>query len=128
MRLATYHVPAASGATDDAEMSVTRAGGTTEANVQRWRGQFQESGQDRRAERHIRGLTVTIVELNGTYTGGGGMMPGAAATPHPGWALLAAIVETPGSAYFFKLVGPAASVRGARSSFDALVESLAPAS
>src|SRR6266851_1768289 len=46
MRLATYHVPAAAGAADEAEATVTRAGGSTEANVQRWIGQFADAGPD----------------------------------------------------------------------------------
>lgn len=126
MRIATYHPPAASGA-EAAEMSVSRAGGSTDANIERWRGQFEGPGQEKRAEKSVRGLKVTVVELGGTYLGGN-MMPGAPSTPQKGWALLAAIVETPGSAYFFKLVGPAASVHGARAGFDALIESITPSS
>jgi hypothetical protein len=126
MRIATYHPPGASGA-ETAEMSVSRAGGSTDANIERWRGQFEGPGQEKRAERSVRGLKVTVVELGGTYLGGN-MMPGAPSTPQKGWALLAAIVETPGSAYFFKLVGPAASVHAARAGFDALIESITPSS
>jgi hypothetical protein len=124
MRIATYRPPPASGS-EEAEMSVSRAGGSTDANIERWRGQFEGSSQEKRAEKSVRGLKVTVVELGGTYLGGN-MMPGAPSTPHKGWALLAAIVETPGSAYFFKLVGPATSVHGARAGFDALIESIAP--
>ena len=38
----------------------------------------------------------------------------------------ASSVERAGSPYFFKLTGPAATVRGARPAFDALVESVVP--
>ena len=126
MRIATYVPPAAAGS-EAAEMSVSRAGGTTDANIERWRGQFERAGQETRLEKSVRGLKVTVVELGGTYSGGN-MMPGTPSTPHEGWALLAAIVETRGSSYFFKLVGPAASVHGARAGFDALIESIAPSS
>jgi hypothetical protein len=54
------------------------------------------------------------------------MGPGAASTPRPRWSLLAAIVETAGSPYFFKLLGPAATVRAARPAFDGLVSSCTP--
>jgi len=124
MRIATYHPPATNGA-EAAEMSVSRAGGTTDANIERWRGQFEGAGPEKRAERSVRGLKVTVVEIGGTYLGGN-MMPGAPSTPHKGWTLLAAIVDTRGSPYFFKLVGPAASVLGARAGFDALIESITP--
>jgi len=126
MRIATYR-PAASSGAEEAEMSVSRAGGTTDANIERWRGQFEGAAPEKRAERSVRGLKVTVVELGGTYLGGN-MMPGAPSTAHKGWALLAAIVETSGSPYFFKLVGPAASVHGARAGFDALIESITPSS
>jgi hypothetical protein len=43
MRIASYHVPAASAAADEAELSVVRAGGSTEANLQRWIEQSVEN-------------------------------------------------------------------------------------
>jgi hypothetical protein len=125
MRIATYRVPRASGDADDADVSVTRAGGGTEANIERWLGQFDDAGQDKRSQKTVRGLKVTIVEVAGTFLGGG--MMGAAPAPKKGWALLGAIVETPGAPYFFKLTGPSASVRAARPAFDALVASITPA-
>jgi hypothetical protein len=127
MRLATYRVPAAPGG-DEAELTVARAGGSTDANIERWRGQFEGAGKPERIERTVHGLKVTIVELAGTYQAVG-MMPGAApSAPRAGYALLAAIVETPGSPYFFKMVGPAATVKSSRSSFDALIGSISPRS
>ncbi len=125
MRLATYRIPGAPHEADGAEMSVARAGGTTDANVERWVGQFQDAASPKRADRSVRGLKVTVVEIGGTYRGGG-MMPGAPPAQHSGWTLLAAIVEAPGSSYFFKLIGPEATVRAARPSFDALVASITP--
>jgi hypothetical protein len=52
------------------------------------------------------------------------MMAGGAATSHPKWALLAAIAETSGTPYFFKLTGPLATVKAARPAFDAMIDSL----
>ncbi len=120
MRLATYHVPGG------AEMSVARAGGSTEANIQRWLSQFDNAGVDTREERTIRGLHVTLVQVAGTYEPSRMMMAGSTPQAHPGWALLGAIVETPGSPYFFKLVGPATAIKSARGSFDKLLASLTP--
>ena len=101
-------------------MSVARAGGTPEANIQRWLAQFDSAGKDTRTEKTVRGLHATIVEVGGTYAGMGGM--GGAS--HPGWELLGAIVETGASSYFFKMLGPAAAVKAAHASFDALLASL----
>jgi hypothetical protein len=127
MRIATYRIPRAPGDTEDTELSVVRAGGSPEANIERWLGQFDKAGKDTRTTRTIQGMPVTVVEVQGTFLGGG-MAMGGAPSSHPGWALLAAIVPTPGSAYFFKMTGPAKSVVAARPAFDALLTSLTPAS
>lgn len=119
VRIATYHPSATT------EVSVSRAGGTTEANIQRWIGQFDDAGKDTRTEKTVRGMKVDIVEVKGTYLGSG-MMAGPAAETHAGWSLVGAVVETPGSHYFFKLLGPADEVLAARASFDALVASITP--
>ena len=119
MRLATYRVKGDAG---EAELSVTRAGGTADANIERWLGQFDQAGKDTRAEKTVRGMKVTIVEVAGTYMGG---MTGAQGT-HPGWSLLAAIVETKGDPYFFKLTGPTATIKAARPAFDGMVDGLTP--
>lgn len=119
MRLATYRVG------QDAEMSVLRAGGTVDANVQRWQGQFQEGARTTRTEKTVRGMKVTVVHIEGTFGGGG--MPGApAAGTQAGWAMQAAIVETPGAPYFFKLVGPADQVNAAKGAFDGLIDGITP--
>jgi hypothetical protein len=123
MRKVTYKIAKMSGDPEDAELSVIVAGGGVEANVARWAGQFQEKPTPKRQDRKVGPLAVTIVELDGTFTGGG--MPGMApAAPKAKWKMLAAIVEAGGEATFFKLTGPAATVASARKDFDALVASL----
>jgi hypothetical protein len=126
MRLATYHVPPAASVADEAELTVVRAGGSTEANLQRWVGQFANAQPATRSERTVRGRKVSMLEVSGTFRAGG-MMPGSG-TPlsHPGWTLTGAVVETDQGPYFFKLTGPTASVKGARSDFDSLVNSITP--
>ncbi len=119
MRIATYHPGA------ETDVSVARAGGSTDANIQRWVGQFDDAGPDNHTERTVHGLAMKIVEVTGTYSGGG-MMTKTPSEPHRGWALVGVVVETPGTHYFFKMVGPAEQVRAARASFDAMVASIAP--
>jgi hypothetical protein len=95
MRIATYRIPHAAGDTVDPELSIIRAGGTVEANADRWVGQFDEAGQKsaKRSTRTVGGLEVTIVEVRGTYSGG----MAKEATPTSDWALLGAIVPFVGS-------------------------------
>ena len=117
MRLATYKVG------DGAEASVVRAGGSVDANVKRWSDQFEGSPAATRSQRQVHGLPVTVVRIDGVFLGAG---MGAAPEKHDGWSMVAAIVESPGSPYFFKLLGPRAQVDKARASFDGLVDSVTP--
>ena len=119
MRIATY------GVGDAGELTVTRAGGSTDANIDRWVGQFDGSPRSERKERTVHGMKVTVVHIAGTFVGGGGMTPGASAEPRPGWTMLAAIVESGGTPYFFKLLGPSDQVDHARPAFDRMLDGLA---
>jgi hypothetical protein len=124
MRLATYRIPRARGDVADAELSVTRAGGSAEANAERWIGQFDQAGQRmaQRSTRPVGSSEVAMVEVEGTYSGA----MSKDGSPQPGWALLGAIVPMPGMPYFFKLTGPRRSVLAARSELGSLLDSLAP--
>lgn len=125
MRLATYHVAAAAGARDEAELTVVRAGGSTDANIERWMGQFDNPDGIVRDKRVVHGLTIATLEVRGTFRGGG-MVAAGANEPKPGWMLKGAVVETADGPYFFKLTGPSASVVAARAGFDALLGSITP--
>ncbi len=119
MRLATYRAPGG------VEVSVSRAGGDTEANIQRWIAQFDEVGRQGRVEKTVHGLNIVTVDVTGTYLGGGMAMGGPSA-PKPGWAMVGAIVESRSPPYFFKMTGPAAAVRAARPVFDRLLDDVSP--
>lgn len=129
MRLATYRIPHAPSDSEDAEMSVSQAGGGAKANMDRWVGQFDEAGQKtaKRSESTVNGFTVSRIEIEGTFASGN--MMGAPAVAKTGWALLGVIVESPagsgdGMAHFFKLTGPAATVKAASGEVDSLIASV----
>ncbi len=121
MRKATYRIEKAKGDAEDAEMTVISAGGGLEQNVTRWSMQFEGMPAPKRSERNVGGLKVSLVEIDGTFSGGN--MPGSPATPKKKWRLLGAIVEVGGETTFFKLTGPDATVLAARKDFDTLVDS-----
>jgi hypothetical protein len=106
--------------------TVVRAGGSTDANLQRWVDQFTDAEPAKRTKQTVSGFAVSLLEVSGTFTAGG-MAQSTPAGPRRDWMLLGAVVETPEGAYFFKLTGPRASVRAARPDFDALIRSIAPA-
>jgi hypothetical protein len=123
MRIATYRVPRAPGDPADAELSIAQAGGSPEANAARWIGQFDQTGQKKTARqttRKVGSLDVLVVEVQGTFSGG----MGADGKAQPDWALLGAIVPTPGLPHFFKLTGPVKTVLAARGEFDAMIAKL----
>lgn len=121
MRKATYRIPKQEKDAEAPELAVTVAGGSVDANVDRWIGQFDEAAKKTlvRTTKKLGPYEATIVELRGTFSGGG--MPGAPSSPKSGWALLAAVVPVGHASWFFKMTGPEASVLAARKDFDALL-------
>lgn len=129
MRLGTYTV--APGAECGVYYFGQGQGGSVEANVDRWVGQFlQADGKPskaaaRIAKRTVHGLPVTTVDVSGAYTGMGGptAQPGPAVA---GYRLLGAIVEGPQGSIFFKFVGPGKTIAQNLAAFDKMIASLAP--
>lgn len=125
MRLATYTIPPAPGDSEPAECGVyyfgQGQGGSVQANMDRWIGQFQSKEAAKRDQRTVHGLKVTTVDTSGAYTGMG-------AAPKPNYRLLGAIVEGPQGSVFFKLTGPAKTVAQLQAAFEKLLASLQPVS
>jgi hypothetical protein len=107
-------------------------GGTVEANMTRWVGQFtQADGSEtkaKRSERKVKSIDVSLVEATGMFAGGMGMPGAPQPTAQPDAMLLGAIAKGPQGSVFFKLTGPRAELEQARSAFDGLIDSLTPSS
>lgn len=127
MRVAEFVVPKAAGDAEDGELIVyyfSGSGGTVEANIQRWTGQFQSAKEPVRESSSINGLEVTTVDVSGTYVAE--VRPGSTERHNkPGFRMRAAVVETPKGPYFIKLTGPAATVQQAGPGFEQFLKSLA---
>jgi len=129
MRRAQYRLPRAAGDQEDAEMVVfffPGQGGSVTANVDRWIGMFARadgssaSSDAKIDKRQINGQTITVVDVSGVYTNRMGPMA-ADASPKPDYRMLAAIVETPGGPWFFKMTGPAKTVSKWEPSFKSFL-------
>jgi hypothetical protein len=123
MRAATYAV-------GDAECVVyffgESQGGTVEANMTRWKGQFTVNGQPAPAKtetKTLHGLKASTLDVTGAYAGIGGpnMAPLA---PKADYRMLAAIVEGPGGNIFVKFTGPVKTVTANLAKYDALLNSI----
>ncbi len=104
-------------------------GGDVEANVARWKGQFQapDGGEINmeRKELEFGSQKATMLHLKGTFLSGGPFQPKK--TPMPGYAMLGAVLESESGNVFVKLTGPEKEVEAAREAFLALIKSAYPA-
>lgn len=130
MRRAQLLVPRAPGDAEDAELAVyyfgpSGAGGIDET-MSRWAGEFDE--QDAKAAKRTSlsqaALPTEVLDVRGTYRGGGSMMGVRAASPKPNAALVGAIVQTAHGPYYFKLNGPAQTVAAAREPLLSMIASM----
>jgi hypothetical protein len=134
MRKAQYSLPHAQGDTQDASLIVHffgGKGGSRETNLQRWAGQFEQTDGSSSAEklktstRTIAALEVFEAELSGTYVAE--TAPGSGVhLDEPGWRMLAAIVDTREGPWYFKLVGPAATVAKWEASYREFLLAMRP--
>jgi hypothetical protein len=131
MRAAQYQLAGAAGA--EAELVVYYFGetgaGSVQANLDRWIDQFQQpDGKPSRdvakiEKTKLAGQEATIVSVSGRYVttsmpGGGDPIDRA------DQSLLAAIVPSPKGPYYFKLVGPKATVAAHTAKLRAMLTSL----
>jgi hypothetical protein len=131
MRKATYAVPHAAGDKEDGDLGVfyfgPGQGGGLEANIDRWVKQFKDVKLEevKRADRSIGGLVAHTIEIDsGSYDPG--PMGGGKGGPRENYALVGAIVDAPSGSYFFKLVGPKATVTKAKKTFYKMIDSIKP--
>jgi hypothetical protein len=132
MRVAEFTLPHAPGDSEDAQLVVYYfggSGGSVVANIQRWIGQIEQadgkpsSAVAKKESRKVNGLTVSLVDLSGTYTAE--MAPGSAAHNNkPHFRMRAGVIETPGGPYFIKLTGPEQTIAKWDAAFNQFVGSL----
>jgi hypothetical protein len=132
LRKAQYRV---SGSGGDGECVVfyfgPGQGGEPMANAIRWANQFTQpdgrsSEEAMRTEQiQVDGIPVMLIEVTGTYSGGGPMM-GGPAQEQPGHMLLGAVAQGPDANWFFKFTGPEATLTEQKEAFRGMVQSLKP--
>jgi len=130
MRAATYVVPRAAGDQLPAECVVyffgVGQGGSIDANMERWAGQFTEvtsaPAKATIGHRVIHGMKTTTIDVSGVYSGMGGPMA-AGAHKLQGYQLLGAILEGPGGNIFVKFTAQTATVAAASKAYEQLLAS-----
>lgn len=127
MRLAQWRVAAPAQGQPPVDCIVfffgAGGGGAVQANLERWKGQFEVEGTPAQTTEEIApGLKATFLSLDGLYRAS--MQPGSgAAQDQPGSSLLSAVLEFEGGPLFIKCVGPKAVLAQAAPAFRAWVRS-----
>ena len=136
MRKAQFLLPRAEGDKEDGQMVVfyfgAGQGGAVEANIERWKGMFStadgkpiDESSVKRESHDVNGMKVTTLDVTGRYADAMSGRPApAAGEAAPEFRMLSAIVETPQGPWFFKGVGPVATMRAQEQSFKSFVASI----
>ncbi|HKQ49509.1 MAG TPA: hypothetical protein VJZ71_15665 [Phycisphaerae bacterium] len=133
MRKAQFLLPRAADDKEDGQMIVFQfgkgQGGAVEMNIQRWVGMFttkdgQPVGNDgvKRETREVNGLKVTTLDVAGNFADA--MMGMSTGAPKENYRMLAAIIETPDGPWFFKGVGPNATMDSHREGFIKMLDTI----
>jgi hypothetical protein len=123
-----FAIPAAKGDPRDGRMTVSSAGGSIGANLERWAGQFSQpdgsktAGKMKVEKKTLAGLEVNLVDIFGTYQESAGMMQPA--IERPDYRMLAAIIPGEGSNFFLKFYGPKKTVAEHEKEFRGMIEGL----
>ena len=124
MRKAQFRVPASAGGSDGTVVFYRfppGVGGSVEANIARWQGQFTEPAE--RLESHLErsereGRRVYLFRASGTFIGNDGQ---GGRVEVPDYAFMGAILEGAGGNVFIRFVAPKALADRNQAAFRALV-------
>ena len=127
MRMAQFRFPGNDG---DGELVIfSGIGGSIDANLNRWYGQFKSETEKSvsesaiRTNSQIKDMNVTFSYVEGTYLKSSMGMSGTK-TEMPNYALLAAIVATPDGLYYFKGTGPKSTMDAHKVYFETFIRSI----
>lgn len=129
MRAAQFEWPAKDG--EDKPLLIVfyfgpGSGGGVQASIDRWRGQFVETGEPAAGTTDsfsTDSAKITVLDKSGTYKDQPQMMS-PEFTAREGYRMLAAAVEIDGGPVFFKAVGPEKSVAAQKEAFLAAIRTL----
>lgn len=126
-----FAVPPSDGDKETGRVTVMGAGGTVDANIERWIGQFsQPDGSDthkivKQKEMKVGGIDVRTVDISGTYNDSRGPFSGIPAVERPKYRMMAAIISSKKAGnYFVKFYGPQQTVADNEKAFQSVIDSL----
>ena len=84
----------------ESTLTLSRAVGGLQSNLDRWRGQFRQSRPERTETLTVAGKESTLIDLEGEFS------PGFGKQANGTWRMIGIIVPLDERAYFMKLTGP----------------------
>lgn len=116
----------------DGRLTIMGAGGSIEANILRWQGQFKQpdgsstAAKTKTEKKMIADQTVNLVDITGTFIDApGGPFSGKPKVEREGYRMLSAIIQTEANGnYFVKLYGPKATIDKNEEHFKSMINSL----
>ncbi len=119
---AEFALPRSSGDDADGRLTLSQAGGSIEANIERWKSQFSGAqGPPKQEQIDAGGLKVTIVDLAGEFNDQRG--PFAPAVKRSGYRMIAAIIPVEGELHFIKAVGPQKTIEANKEKIVTFIKS-----
>lgn len=119
---AEYMLPRAEGDDNDGRLTISTAGGSVDANIDRWRGQFGgEPTKETEEKLNVEGLEVTVVDFSGDFADQRGMM--GPTVNRKDYRMLAAIIPVDEQLHFIKAYGPQKTMEQHAAAFTEFVRS-----
>lgn len=111
-----------------ARVTMMAAGGSVDANISRWKGQFSLANEEafKQEKKEVAGHTVYIIDVAGTFSETmGGPFAGGRTVKRPDYAMAGGIIVNPeGGKFFIKMIGPEVVVKANRKAFVEMLEGL----
>ncbi len=128
MIAAEFAIPKVAGDSEDGRLTIMSAGGSIDANIQRWLGQFTAAAGEtlvpKLEKKSIADQEVHLIDISGTYQDSS-RGPFGPKVERPGYRMLAAIIVLKqGGQHFVKFYGPQATIAQAAPSFTTFLDSL----
>ncbi len=130
---AEFSIPKEEGDPKNGRLTIMGAGGSVDANIERWYAQFTQpdGGETSEAanveEMTINEMTVHMVDISGTYmdTSGGPFDPNAKKVEREDYRMVAAIIETSSNGnYFIKMYGPKTTMEKHLEGFKGMIKAV----
>jgi hypothetical protein len=100
-----FVLPRADGDEEDGRLTISTAGGTVQANIDRWKGQFNPQPQQPSQELiEAGGMTITLVDLSGDFNDQRG--PFAPPVKRANYRMIGAVIPQESQLNFIKATGP----------------------